>query len=330
MNRCIPIIGGYMSISNLRIVKSSSVDMVLVREMPEFLKHLDSIISLEDDSLKNTKVSEEGFYLYTPAYPGTTENVNGYYNRMFLEGKTVLTVVGSGAQVFEAVLRGAKKVDAFDISMTAIMVYYLKEAALKSYSISYNDYINLFYVERSDNTFLKRIYNILKGNLNPVAISFWDKVFLEDNPSQIMSRLFIKERYLNAITAINKESKLASHLNKENFLELRRRLIEECEINVRLRDVKELDDFLGPYDYIILSNIFQYQKGEDIEKFKEAIERYRKKLTPNGEIIVGYAYNPDDLKPYDYPKKEIRSRDAALNRYSPYPYDIIMTVGPKK
>jgi hypothetical protein len=104
---------------------------------------------------------------------------------------------------------------------------------------------------------------------------------------------------------------LSSHLSEKNFYELKEK-IHLCQVNVYLRDVKELDDLEGPYDYIILSNIFQYQTGPLREQFKAAIERYKEKLTENGEIIVGYAYSGSDLSDFkEYDKQVVPSRNAA-------------------
>ena len=76
----------------------------------------------------------------TGAYLRTTENINGYYDRLYFKDKKILSVVGSGDQIFEAILRGAKEIDGFDISHNAILLYYLKEA----------DYNDQYYTGRQE------------------------------------------------------------------------------------------------------------------------------------------------------------------------------------
>ena len=283
-------------------IKNSEIRDVLVREMPGFLENLDLIIS----GKRNEEVG--GFHLYSRAYSRTTENINGYYNLFDFKGKSILTVIGSGEQILEAVSRGAKKVDAFDISMTAVMLYYLKEAALKSPDFLYDDYIKFFYTITVTPEDFQEVYARIKSYLNPIAKPFWEKVFTSDNPRDVMSKITWLRRLLSVKQAISILPKWISHLNEANYYELKKR-INDCEVNIVISDVKELDSLEGPYDYIMFSNIYQYQIDENFEKFKQAIERYKSKLAPNGKIMVGYGYSDVDLTAYpEYDKIKIPAR----------------------
>ncbi len=320
-----------METKNLRVY-SFRHDIVLEKEMPDFLRYLDRILSWK-------RIEEpRSFYQYSPAYIKTTENINGTFDKISensdFKGKSVLTVVGSGDQIFESVLRGAKKVDGFDISMNAIMFYYLKEAALKTPSIDYHTYIRFFFTEEVDSEEYREIYAKIRPNLNPIATAYFDKVFSSSIPHAVIAQVIRRSsQYRNLEAAEEELPVLSSHLSPENFEKLREK-INDCEINIYLRDVKKLDDLEGPYDYIILSNIFEYQEGPEIDEFKAAIERYREKLTPTGKILVGYAYNHAYARTRDYPdcdKVEVPTRLHAFGfKGDADRYDTLMITGRKK
>lgn len=270
--------------------------MNLERKMPYFLKHNEVIIK-KKLYLKN-RIDNFTFDMYSPAYLTTTENINGYYDLMNFKNKNILTVVGSSDQIFEAINRGAKNVDAFDISIYAIMFYYLKEAALKA--LTYEEYISFFYF---DNSFNKCSFLKLIPYLNEKALSFWKLIFHVNNPKKVIMSPFLTEmNYLinNFGLTINNLKNVTSYLDKNNFNLLKEK-INLVNIRIFLKEVKELDSINGIYDYIILSNIIDYQHNY-YYLFMEAINRYMEKITLNGEIKVGYLYR----KPNEYELKNFQ------------------------
>ena len=262
----------------------------------------------------------------TGAYLRTTENINGYYDRLYFKDKKILTVVGSGDQIFEAILRGAKEIDGFDISHNAILLYYLKEAAIKT--LRYEDYLDFFFVERK--CFTRELYNEIRNQLNEIALPFWDKVFNAENknPLDIIETMLVSKHafYMATMAASVKLSALSSYLTEENYYKLQSK-IDKAKINISLRDIKNVEQVSDTYDYIILSNIFEYQ---DTEEFKELINRYREHLNDNGLIVVGYAYHDIDLSYYsEFDKFDIPSR-YAVNGINDAPYDHIITTSKKR
>ena len=98
-------------------------------------------------------------------------------------------------------------------------------------------------------------------------------------------------------------------------------------IDIELRDVSEVDSINKTYDYIILSNIYEYQ---DSEEFKKLINAYQTKLNDDGQIIVGYAYHDIDLSAYkEFKNIKIPSRYMVLGNENA-PEDSIMTTGKTK
>ena len=259
------------------------------------------------------------------AYLRTTENINGYYNKLNFRDKKVLTVIGSGDHIFEAILRGAKEVEGFDISENAILLYYLKEAAIKT--MDFEEYMNFFYVQNK--CFTKEGYNILRTRLNEITLPYWDKVFASSTkePLDYIKEMLVSKPafYMVPSVASLKLSTLSSYLEEENYYELQSK-IDDTKVSIHLRDVKDIDKVKDSFDYIILSNIFEYQ---DTEEFKELIDKYKEHINDDGLIIAGYAYHDMDLSYYsEYDSFEIPSR-YTLNGMYGAPSDHVMTTGKK-
>lgn len=260
------------------------------------------------------------------AYLRTTENINGYYNRLNFRDKKVLTVIGSGDHIFEAILRGAKEVEGFDISENAILLYYLKEAAIKT--MDFEEYMNFFYVENK--CFTKEGYNKLRSKLNEITLPYWDKVFNSESkePLDYIKEMLVSKPafYMVPSVASLKLSALSSYLEEENYYELQSK-IDSTKVSIHLRDVKDIDKVKDSFDYIILSNIFEYQ---DTEEFKELIDKYKEHLNDDGLIIAGYAYHDMDLSYYsEYDSFEIPSRYTLNGMYNA-PSDRVMTTSKRK
>ena len=253
----------------------------------------------QQNSRKLIKINKK-FGLYSMPYLYTNENLNGYYNQMNFNGKSVLAVVGSGDHILCAVAGGATKVDAFDISGYALMAYYLKEAAIKT--LEYEEYITYFL--SSTECFNNESYARIRASLRPDALTFWDSIYekYQDNPRMILN-LFRKPEnlilgYFNTTEKAQRLANVISYFDSEKYYQLRENL-EKCQITCCIRDVKDLDGLGASYDYILLSNISKYQLDLDFGNFREAISRYISKLNILGEIKLGYfwgAQDPEYLK----------------------------------
>ena len=143
----------------------------LEKLMPHFLEYNKMVIN---GSVSRTSgdIHKSFSYLSIP-YLVPTENINGYYDLLDFNNKDILTVIGASDNVFNAILKGAKKIDAFDISIYAIMFYYLKEAAVKA--LDYDEYMMFFF----DNIhgFDKETFAKIKPYLNEKALQFWLIIF---------------------------------------------------------------------------------------------------------------------------------------------------------
>lgn len=286
------------------------------KNMPEILEKTE--VLLKRSVLGNYFLYDgNDFDKYSHAYLFTTENINGYFDNINMQDKDILTVVGSGDHILNAILKGAKKIDAFDISVYAIMLYYLKEAAIKT--LEYEEFIEYFIKENNLNNY--QIYQKLRSKLRPEALIFWDFVYQNIDATKIFDSLLFRIRMdsTDVETTLNKKTKLSRYLERNNYYKLKK-LIELCEVNCYCRDCKDLDEIMKTYDYMFFSNIIQYQQGEDYIKFRQAMMRYLGKLKEKGAIKVGYIYGYLKHK-LDIPQEcEIERVEAVEDFFDDYDY----------
>ncbi len=168
---------------------------------------------------------DNSFDKYSPTYTFTTENIKNCFKKLELKNKSLLTVCGSGNQVFNAVLLGARKIDAFDISGFSEMFFNLKKIAIEV--LSYEEFFEFFYLKSicSDEEIKKyhKAFNIktywkITPYLDERTRIFWDNLYLEENGFNIRkSALFESD--------IDKKDVLImmnNYLNPEGFLKLKK------------------------------------------------------------------------------------------------------------
>ena len=111
-----------------------------------------------------------------PAFLQTNEPLEQYYPYFALEGKSVLSVTGSGDQVLEAIKEGTTEVFAFDQNHFASHIANLKVASVKA--LPWWDFVPFF------RTFDTSYYHRVRPFLNEIESYFWDFVIEETTPSQ--------------------------------------------------------------------------------------------------------------------------------------------------
>ena len=252
------------------------------------------------------------FSKYSAGYIFSNENLSSYYPHFKIDGGSVLSVCGSGDQVLMAILNGASVVDCFDINKLAFYIL-----MLKVYSIKYLDYDSFIYFfnisSRTGNR--KRIFDnlcglcksdIISGNLSSsqvdvmnVVMCFWSS-FFNDYSVIFNDRLsnsfynsdgndFFPYLFKKRDESIDESAKRISYLNKEEFLKLKLK-IDNCEIRFINKDFEQVFGFFDySYDFINLSNIFDYANPNEFVQFiKDARNCH---LTNNGSIMVNYSWS---------------------------------------
>ena len=273
---------------------------ILKKTMPE-------ILTKTEISLSKPLINLSNYGSFTPAYLFTTENISGYMDSLDMEGKDVLTVIGSGDHVLNAILKGTKKIDAFDISIYAIMLYYLKEAAVKA--LTYQEFIEFFF-----KVFNSIQYEKIRPHLEKDALIFWDFVCHRIKINDLFYTYMFRRNYYSSdpTAEVRKLSFASNYLTERNYNRLKRR-ISDCQITCYECECKDLDEIMSMYDYMFFSNIIQYQIDDELTEFRSAISRYFTKLKIGGEIKVGYFYG------YIYKNMPNLRRKSLLKEYEVEP-----------
>ena len=158
---------------------------------------------------------ENGF---ATIYPFATENVKGYFERMNLKGKSVLTVGSSLDQVFNAMVLGAKKITVFDISPKTFEFFKIKKDIILSH-------------DRKD------LYNILTTKEMRKELKEMHNISL--------SKDMLKEEQVYSVN---------NYLESEYKYKLLKQLLKETEIEFIIGDIFKIEETLkGKYFLIFFS-----------------------------------------------------------------------------
>ena len=228
-------------------------------------------------------------------YHFTTEMINGYYKLLSFKGKKILTVMGSGDHTLNAILKGSRNIDTFDINPLAIYYYKLKEAAIKG--LEYNEFCEFFYpckletINRNPKIWNHKIYLKFSPYLEPLYKKFWDSMYLEFSGEEIRnSKLFWEDNIMQ--TRLHRYN---SYLTKNGYYLLKNILLnQKVKINFYNKNISNLE-LKQKYDYMFLSNISQYlnkiYKKDELEQFNELIKKLANSLNPNGILFHSYLYD---------------------------------------
>ena len=228
-----------------------------------------------------------------PVYMFATENVLACCKRMSLAGKNVLTVCSSSDQLFQFLLSGAERVDTYDINLLTKYFFYLKEAAVRG--VDLREFLTFFFPKNlvwKENVFSEKIYLKIREKIrDQEALRFWDGMFSNYTGKALYeSELFTGEHYSKKINrSCNQYLKDKEHYYRlRECLERYRYQFYCCNI---LEDPLKMET---KYDYIYLSNIFDYLRYNEVkdyvQKVKEVISKLEHNLTKEGMIGVAYLY----------------------------------------
>ena len=259
------------------------------------------------DEILDKKNKPDGVFYWL--YPFTNENINGYFSYINFQNKSVLSVTSSGDHLFNAIIYGAKRIDAFDINPLAPYYIQLKTAAIKSLQ---RDELLDFLFSDSKRSTPKSFFNIdtyekVKELLPKDARNFWDYVFYKYSPDMInKSRLF-------AIDISDIPGLIESNIYLQDcYYNYLKRIISSKIINFHCLDLRQISSINKKFDIIILSNILArvdevYGKGEyKLETIREDLDKIR---SDRSIAILNYYYSntyfPKD-KPEIYDDNKVK------------------------
>lgn len=245
--------------------------------------------------------TKEGFSLCSPIYIATTSHVKNTLD--LYEGyRDVLSVCGTGAHAFEALLRGAKHVDLFDINQLQLVYFLFMKTAITI--LPYEDFV-LYFSSKIDeedeiddkyllagDVYLKLeeyLPDFVKSVLGPIYKKF-------SNVDILDSRLV---RYNHNFTLPYLQS-VASFYSEEEYYKLQNILRSNPEIiSIYPYSLEEVPSkFSGCYDLILLDNVLEYYSSMRGLNSPDKVDSFIKSelsslLRPDGNIQTTYSYGFD-------------------------------------
>ena len=282
------------------------------------------------------------FGKYSKIYSMTTENIIEFLKKIDLQGKTVLTVAGSGDQRLNAYLLGASKVTTFDVNPFTKLHMELKDEAIRN--INFEKFISFFGIRSAKYSDYyipldKRIYEEFCGNLSTETRYIFDYIINNNIPFHNI--------YYKFDNNLSKLSKMDGFLEKYNYDRLKNMInIEDNFICSNILDLKEKLSG-NKYDLILLSNISDYTLlmygDNDLKKYRELIDSLTDNLNVGGTIQVGYIYSQYDTASFKSPfgYNHIRQKYFPIDLFdttmvtayydkNPFAYDKVITYTRKK
>lgn len=236
--------------------------------------------------IRNKIDYNKGFSNFYPIWYFTTENLYGLYNNFSFENKDVLTICSSGDHVLNAKLKGANKVDCFDLNILTQYYMFLKMGAIKV--LDYEEFVIAFLGQNLNPNTYDKI-----GPYLPLQIQeFWNAVFSQLTRKEFFildTPLFIKEYRGTAINLNN------NYLNAKDYYDLRNKL-NMSDIKFVHSSLIDLPTNLDTkYDLMFLSNLnkclYDIFGFNPYEKYRDFIlNDLSKSIKDNGEIVLAYLY----------------------------------------
>lgn len=290
------------------------------------------------DILKAKELLETKMYdipRFERIYAFSNENLKECFGNFDIQNKKCLTVLGSSDQAFDLFLNGAMEVDAFDVNPLTKHYFYLKKAAMTAdlTKKEYLDFFNGYGVNTRENALNTNTYHKIQSFLEKDERLFWDYLFENYSSKDISTHLFSRELLSSKML-----ERTIKYLSDEGFQEIKKN-IHKLKINFYQQDLMNLPETLNnTYDFMYLSNIVQYIDGifknynsEDkknqmlnLLKYKALLERLRKKLNHQGQIVAGYIYaiehKIDNISIFN---PEVRENIFPEEKYNYYFFDSI-------
>lgn len=226
----------------------------------------------------------------TPMYVYGTENISGYYSKLDLKDKTVLTIAGSGDQAVNAIYYGAKEVTCFDINQLTGYFIDLKINAIKY--LNYKEFLEFFGSPSKVGNLNYKLFTKFSKYLNKDAFKFFNDVYVyfkKDGNKIIRSSLF-NERSMLLGTLFEMNVYLKTEANYNHCKEI----LKHKKITFVCEDIFCLDKRLkSRFDILNLSNIPNYFCSRfeyDSKEYKKVFDNLLKLVKKNG-ILFFYVFS---------------------------------------
>lgn len=239
------------------------------------------------DFNKETICSSDGYHKELPAFLFSNENVAGYISQFDMKGKTVLTVGASGDHLFECYAHGAKHVDTFDINYRQKPIMELKNLMIQH--VPYEDFLEFFFDDA--NFFNPQIIEPIIPMFSMSLRMFMDLYYSMGSAGR---KLFVYNGKSNFLAQY--DNKYYSNQFKYDALGIEL----PKKISFTHTDITGISaHFTRKYDYIFLSNIFDFQHHEITDSYQALEHFYHHTILPlaannlateNGTIAMEYLW----------------------------------------
>lgn len=241
---------------------------------------------------------------YCSVYAFTTESLSSYIDKLKVRNKDILTVTGSGDQLLNLVLSGAKTVDNFDINKNAYYFVKLKLAALQT--LNYEEFLRFFCsctdVESNgliqqkinDNPYVfdYNVYEKISNHLELDVKHYWDLIYkgFDFDGKKINNSMCFTSDKNSAIFSNN-------YLKSEKNYDKIKLMLQNVNINFYTLDILKLHTLPKKYDCILLSNIYDYLVSDwynvvSADEFNNYIQdNLSNNLNDGGIIGLAYQYH---------------------------------------
>ena len=256
-----------------------------------------------DSKLKIAKQECGGIWCYDSdnkfkyIYPYTTENIAAYMPYLDLANKSLATVGSSGDQAINAILYDCKDITIIDICPFTKEYFYLKKTAIELLSrddfLSFFGYKNSHKFKNRELVFNKKTYHKLRNlikNEDLETAYFWDYLYKKYSGLRIRKRLFLSEGYSEYRTI-----KLNTYLQDDLSYNDIKNKINDININFIQDNIHKVE-INQQFDNIILSNLFTYCNGKEINLL---FNKMNNALNDNGVMQVAYLYQVDKNNLYN-------------------------------
>lgn len=249
------------------------------------------------------------FNEFSTVYTFSTENLKGYIDKLSVNEKEILTVTGSGDQMINLALAGAKRVDNFDVNQNTVFFTELKVAALKT--LSYDEFLTYFTtsaseeikylglfattvsVDKNDQAFDYQTYMRIRTQLPEVCAEYWDLIYQEYEYNGV------KLRSSGLFDGCARDSAIRNneYLESEEKYNLASMRINRIEYDFYNSDILNIHTIPHKYDIIMLSNIYIYLIGDwykiitGDEYSNYIVNELPQILNEDGIVNLAYQYN---------------------------------------
>lgn len=241
-------------------------------------------------------------------YSFSNENLSGYLRSNNYYHTNALTVGSSADQLLNLVNYHCQDITVLDINPFTEYYFELKKAAI--FGLNRQEFLNFL---TNHNPIFKRLtplfkystYQKISTYLNNDAKKFWDTLFTSYDPLLIKQKLFMSSELPKKTLISNND-----YLQDDNFNSLRHKL-EHTNITFKVDELMTRKQSYSQYDYVILSNVFDYlfnitvkTEPEIAELLKSDYLRLLFELTnllkSNGTMYFQYLWDSTNIENYYY------------------------------